>query len=220
LQPSQASIRMLPIIDPNKTLMTEQKPSRKQQILHALAHMLEMNPGARITTASLAKEVGVSEAALYRHFPSKAKMFEGLIEFIEATIFTRINRIRSEQELTLLRIEQSMTLILTFAEKNPGMCRLLTGDALSGETERLRARIAQFFDRLETQFKQILREAELRDEKSSAIDEGAMANLLLALVEGRIRQYVRSEFKYKPLENWSAQWQFLSKSILCEVELA
>jgi TetR/AcrR family transcriptional regulator len=211
---------MLPIIDPNKTLMTEQKPSRKQQILHALAHMLEMNPGARITTASLAKEVGVSEAALYRHFPSKAKMFEGLIEFIEATIFTRINRIRSEQELTLLRIEQSMTLILTFAEKNPGMCRLLTGDALSGETERLRARIAQFFDRLETQFKQILREAELRDEKSSAIDEGAMANLLLALVEGRIRQYVRSEFKYKPLENWSAQWQFLSKSILCEVELA
>ncbi|MFT7108778.1 MAG: TetR/AcrR family transcriptional regulator [Psychrobacter glaciei] len=220
MQPSQASIRMLPIIDPNKTLMTEQKPSRKQQILHALAHMLEMNPGARITTASLAKEVGVSEAALYRHFPSKAKMFEGLIEFIEATIFTRINRIRSEQELTLLRIEQSMTLILTFAEKNPGMCRLLTGDALSGETERLRARIAQFFDRLETQFKQILREAELRDEKSSAIDEGAMANLLLALVEGRIRQYVRSEFKYKPLENWSAQWQFLSKSILCEVELA
>ena len=220
MQPSQASIRMLPIIDPNKTLMTEQKPSRKQQILHALAHMLEMNPGARITTASLAKEVGVSEAALYRHFPSKAKMFEGLIEFIEATIFTRINRIRSEQELTLLRIEQSMTLILTFAEKNPGMCRLLTGDALSGETERLRARIAQFFDRLETQFKQILREAELRDEKSSAIDEGAMANLLLALVEGRIRQYVRSEFKYKPLENWSAQWQFLSKSILCDVELA
>jgi TetR/AcrR family transcriptional regulator len=220
LQPLHASIRMLPLIDPNKTLMTEQKPSRKQQILHALAHMLEMNPGARITTASLAKEVGVSEAALYRHFPSKAKMFEGLIEFIEATIFTRITRIRSEQELTLLRIEQSMTLILTFAEKNPGMCRLLTGDALSGETERLRARIAQFFDRLETQFKQILREAELRDEKSSAINEGAMANLLLALVEGRIRQYVRSEFKYKPLENWSAQWQFLSKSILSEAELA
>jgi TetR/AcrR family transcriptional regulator len=196
--------------------MTEQKPSRKQQILHALAHMLEINPGARITTASLAKEVGVSEAALYRHFPSKAKMFEGLIEFIEATIFTRINRIRSEQEATLLRIEQSMTLILTFSEKNPGMCRLLTGDALSGETERLRVRIAQFFDRLETQFKQILREAELRDDKSSAIDEGAMANLLLAFVEGRIRQYVRSEFKTKPLEHWPTQWLFLSDNILSE----
>jgi TetR/AcrR family transcriptional regulator len=220
LQPLQASIRMLFIADSNKTLMTEHKPSRKQQILHALAHMLEKNPGARITTASLAKEVGVSEAALYRHFPSKAKMFEGLIEFIEATIFTRINRIRTEQEHTLLRIEQSMTLILTFAEKNPGMCRLLTGDALSGETERLRARIAQFFDRLETQFKQILREAELRDEKSSAIDEAAMANLLLALVEGRIRQYVRSEFKYKPLENWAVQWAFLSQGILSEAELA
>ena len=198
----------------------EQKPSRKQQILQALAHMLEVNPGARITTASLAKEVGVSEAALYRHFPSKAKMFEGLIEFIEATIFTRINRIRSEQEETLPRIEQSMTLILTFAEKNPGMCRILTGDALSGETERLRARIAQFFERLETQFKQILREAELRDVKSSRINEGAMANLLLALIEGRIRQYVRSEFKSKPLTHWQDQWAFLAGNILIETEMA
>lgn len=197
----------------------EQKPSRKQQILQALAHMLEINPGARITTASLAKEVGVSEAALYRHFPSKAKMFEGLIEFIEATIFTRINRIRSEQEETLARIEQSMTLILTFAEKNPGMCRILTGDALSGETERLRARIAQFFERLETQFKQILREAELRDVKSSRINESAMANLLLALIEGRIRQYVRSEFKSKPLSHWQDQWAFLAGNILVETEL-
>jgi len=197
----------------------EQKPSRKQQILQALAHMLEINPGARITTASLAKEVGVSEAALYRHFPSKAKMFEGLIEFIEATIFTRINRIRSEQEETLARIEQSMTLILTFAEKNPGMCRILTGDALSGETERLRARIAQFFERLETQFKQILREAELRDVKSSRINESAMANLLLALIEGRIRQYVRSEFKAKPLTHWQDQWAFLAGNILVETEL-
>ena len=200
--------------------MTEQKPSRKQQILQALAHMLEVNPGARITTASLAKEVGVSEAALYRHFPSKAKMFEGLIEFIEATIFTRINRIRAEQEETLPRIEQSMTLILTFSEKNPGMCRILTGDALSGETERLRARIAQFFERLETQFKQILREAELRDVRSSSIDEGAMANLLLALIEGRIRQYVRTEFKNKPLENWPVQWSFLEANLLVETELA
>jgi TetR/AcrR family transcriptional regulator len=198
----------------------EQKPSRKQQILQALAHMLEVNPGARITTASLAKEVGVSEAALYRHFPSKAKMFEGLIEFIEATIFTRINRIRSEQEETLARLEQSTSLILTFAEKNPGICRILTGDALSGETERLRARIAQFFERLETQFKQILREAELRDVKSSSIDEAAMANLILAIIEGRIRQYVRSEFKTQPLVHWKEQWSFLASSILVETEMA
>ena len=198
----------------------EQKPSRKQQILQALAHMLEVNPGARITTASLAKEVGVSEAALYRHFPSKAKMFEGLIEFIEATIFTRINRIRSEQDETLARIEQSTSLILTFAEKNPGICRILTGDALSGETERLRARIAQFFERLETQFKQILREAELRDVKSSRIDEAAMANLVLAIIEGRIRQYVRSEFKTKPLTHWQEQWTYLASSMLVETEMA
>jgi TetR/AcrR family transcriptional regulator len=200
--------------------MTEQKPSRKQQILQALAHMLEVNPGARITTASLAKEVGVSEAALYRNFPSKAKMFEGLIEFIEATVFTRINRIRAEQEATLPRIEQAMTLILTFSEKNPGMCRILTGDALSGETERLRARIAQFFERLETQFKQILREAELRDEKSTSIDEGAMANLLLAFIEGRIRQYVRTEFKTKPTENWPVQWSYISANLLIATEPA
>jgi len=165
--------------------MTEspQKPSRKQQILQALAHMLEINPGARITTANLAKEVGVSEAALYRHFPSKAKMFEGLIEFIEATIFTRINRIRSEHDSTLSRLEHAMTLILTFAEKNPGMCRILTGDALSGETERLRARVAQFFERLETQLKQILRESELRDNKMPALKKGHVPTCCLPLLK-------------------------------------
>lgn len=194
----------------------ETKPSRKQQILQALAHMLEVNPGARITTSNLAKEVGVSEAALYRHFPSKAKMFEGLIEFIEATIFTRINRIRSEHGQTLARCEQSMTLILTFADKNPGMCRLLTGDALAGETERLRARIAQFFERLETQFKQILREAEIRENKVPALPESAAANLLLALIEGRIRQYVRSEFESSPLSLWPDQWHYISHTLLVE----
>ncbi len=198
---------------------TEQKPSRKQQILQALAHMLEVNPGARITTANLAKEVGVSEAALYRHFPSKAKMFEGLIEFIEATIFTRVNRIRSEYDGTLSRIEHTMTLMLTFAEKNPGMCRILTGDALSGETERLRVRIAQFFERLETQLKQILRESELRDVKVTSIDSGAAANMLLAFLEGRIRQYVRSEFSAKPLVNWPEQWSFLARNLLVENDL-
>lgn len=181
--------------------------------------MLEINPGARITTASLAKQVGVSEAALYRHFPSKAKMFEGLIEFIEATIFTRINRIRSEHDSTYARIEHAMTLVLTFAEKNPGMCRILTGDAFAGETERLRIRVAQFFERLETQLKQILREAELRDKQVCSIEAGAAANLLLAFVEGRIRQYVRSEFSNKPLNNWPLQWSFLARNLLVESRL-
>src|SRR5690606_23277804 len=141
---------------------SSQKVSRRQQILESLARMLEASPGARITTAALAREVGVSEAALYRHFPSKSKMFEGLIEFIEETIFSRIKLILSEESSALQRIEKILYLLLTFTERNPGITRLLTGDALTGETERLRNRIAQLFERLETQFKQILREAELR----------------------------------------------------------
>ena len=116
--------------------MTEKKPSRKEQILQSLAHMLEAGPGGRITTAGLAREVGVSEAALYRHFPSKAKMFEGLIEFIEEAIFSRINRITEEGNATG-QVEQILTLMLAFTERNPGITRLLTGDALTGENERL-----------------------------------------------------------------------------------
>ena len=126
--------------------MSEQKVSRKDQILQALAHMLEAEPGGRITTAGLAREVGVSEAALYRHFPSKAKMFEGLINFVDETVFSRINRILQDTPDALAQTEQILTLLLTFTERNPGITRLLTGDALAGENERLRQRIEQFFD--------------------------------------------------------------------------
>src|SRR5690606_37808541 len=139
------------------------KISRRQQILEALAKMLEDSPGERITTAALAKAVGVSEAARYRHFPSKSKMFEELIEFIEETVFTRINLILVEEPTALNRCENILYLLLTFAERNPGITRLLTGDALTGETEPLRQRIAQFYERLETQLRQVLREAELRE---------------------------------------------------------
>ena len=132
----------------------EKKPSRRQQILEALAHELEMNPGERITTAGLARAVGVSEAALYRHFPSKAKMFEGLIEFIEESIFSLINRILKEEESSIKRCENILSLLLGFSERNPGLTRILTGDVLTGETERLRLRVSQFFERLETQIKQ------------------------------------------------------------------
>jgi len=159
---------------------TEVKLSRRDQILQALAHMLETNPGARITTASLAKAVGVSEAALYRHFPSKAKMFEGLISFIEDTVFSRVTRIQQDFDQAEVRCEKTITLVLTFAEKNPGMCRILSGDALSGETDRLRLRIHQFFERLETQFKQTLREAELREQKVPVQSLSATANMLTA----------------------------------------
>jgi len=145
------------------------KISRKEQILQSLARMLEASPGERITTAALAKEVGVSEAALYRHFPSKARMFEGLIKFIEDTLFQRISRILKEEENAHERCHKILTLLLTFADKNPGMTRLLTGDALAGETERLRERIAQFYDRFEAQLKQVLREAQIRENMKPSI---------------------------------------------------
>ncbi|MGO3344337.1 MAG: nucleoid occlusion factor SlmA [Marinomonas sp.] len=194
--------------------MSNKKSDRRTQILQALAQMLESSPGARITTAALAKQVGVSEAALYRHFPSKAKMFEGLIEFIEESLFTRIHRIVQDEANVLVRIEMIVTLILGFSEHNPGMCRLLTADALAGETERLRIRIAQLFDRIETQLKQVMREADLKQGLRPAMGVAPCANFLLAIIEGKIRHYVRSEFKVKPTEAWSMQWSILAKTLM------
>ena len=190
------------------------KISRKEQILQSLARMLENCPGERITTAALAKEVGVSEAALYRHFPSKARIFEGLINFMEETLFLRISRILKEESATEIKCRKILTLLLTFSHRNPGITRLLTGDALSGETERLRDRIAQFYNRLESQLKQILREAQIRENLRPTASPTALANLLLATVEGRLTQFVRSEFKQSPLENWDVQWAFLSENLL------
>ena len=190
------------------------KISRKEQILQSLARMLENCPGERITTAALAKEVGVSEAALYRHFPSKARIFEGLINFMEETLFLRISRILKEESATEIKCRKILTLLLTFSQRNPGITRLLTGDALSGETERLRDRIAQFYNRLESQLKQILREAQIRENLRPTASPTALANLLLATVEGRLTQFVRSEFKQSPLENWDVQWAFLSENLL------
>lgn len=192
--------------------MTKQnnKVSRRQQILEALAHMLEASPGARITTAALAKEIGVSEAALYRHFPSKSKMFEGLIEFIEETLFSRIAIIVEDETSALARCQKILFLLLTFTERNPGITRILTGDALAGETERLRTRVAQLFDRLETQLKQIIREAEIREGLRPTLPVTAAANLLMAAAEGRIAQFVRSEFKRRPTELWDDQWPALA----------
>jgi len=190
------------------------KTPRRQQILECLARMLEASPGERITTAALAKEVGVSEAALYRHFPSKSKMFEGLIEFIEETIFSRVTLILAEEKSTLKRCEKILSLLLTFAERNPGLTRLLTGDALTGETERLRVRIAQFFDRIETQLKQVLREAELREGLHAQLPIAAAANLLIALVNGRIAEFVRTEFRRHPTDHWQEQWQLIAQGFL------
>jgi len=187
--------------------------ARREQILKAFASMLENHPGSRITTAALAREVGVSEAALYRHFPSKARMFEGLIEFIEDTVFSRVGRILEEHSDPISRCGGLMLLLLSFCERNPGFSRLLTGDALSGETQRLRERIAQFYNRVETQLRAILREGELDTGMRTQIPAALAANLMLAAAEGRIMQFVRSDFQRAPTENWELQWSRLAPAM-------
>lgn len=187
------------------------RSNRKEQILQALAQMLETSPGQRITTAKLAAEVGVSEAALYRHFPSKARMFEGLIEFIEDTLLSRINLILENEKETQSRIYNILLLLLAFAEKNPGITRILTGDALQGEQERLRERVQGLFEKLETQLKQVLRERKLREGKTFQSDELTLANFLLAYIEGKMNQFVRSDFKANPSVQFEKQWPELQK---------
>jgi len=187
--------------------------NRRQEILQAFALMLETHPGSRITTAALAAQVGVSEAALYRHFPSKAKMLEGLIEFIEDALFTRITRILAEEPTAERRCRAMLWLLLSFAERNPGLSRLLVGDALQGETERLRGRIRQIFDRLETQLRLILREWAISRVPAPALGGTAGANLLLAAAEGRINQFVRSEFRALPTAGWEEQWGALERAV-------
>jgi TetR/AcrR family transcriptional regulator len=194
--------------------MRETKPNRRQQILETLAMELERSPGESITTAALAKAVGVSEAALYRHFASKAKMFEALIEFIEDSVFGLINRILAEEKFALMRIEKIMQLVLGFAQKNPGLSRLLIGDVLVGETERLRKRIDKFYERLETQLKQVIREGEAAQEFKPGQQVAAKANLVLAVMQGKIQQFVRTEFKSQPLDQWEEQWQMLRLGLI------
>lgn len=186
--------------------MTTGKDSRKQQILKSLALLLEKTPGGKITTSLLAAEVGVSEAALYRHFPSKTKMYEGLIDYIEDILFSRIRIILKEKPDVASCCYKILKLLLTFSERNPGFTRLLTGDALTGETDRLHIRIRQLFDRIEAQLKQILREAEMTNNIRTTCSTKASANMILALAEGRMSQFVRSGFNYSPTENWQDQW--------------
>lgn len=193
--------------------MNSEQKSRRQQILEALALMLEAGPGVRITTAALAKQVGVSEAALYRHFPSKTRMFEGLIEFMEQSVFVRAKAIAEDPDNHALeKCAKILDLILLFAERNPGMSRILTGDALTGETARLHQRVVQFYDRLESQLKQILREAELREGLKFNTSIAATSGLWLATVEGKIAQYVRSQFRVAPTLLWREQKTLLIHS--------
>jgi len=198
--------------------MPAAKPgARRLQILQVLARMLERPKGEKVTTAALAKELDVSEAALYRHFASKAQMFEGLIEFIEETLFGLVNKITAEEDNGTKQIQAILSSLLSFAEKNPGMTRVLVGDALVNEDERLQARINQLHDRLEATLKQCLRVAATQGRAGSggtagsnaALDPTAQANLLLCYVIGRWQQFAKSGFKRVPTELWDKQWPLL-----------
>ena len=178
---------------------------RKLQILQALAEMLENPRAEKITTAALAAKLDVSEAALYRHFASKAQMFEGLIEFIEQTLFGLINKLTAEESNGIRQIDGILSLLLGFAQKNPGMTRVLIGDALVNENDRLQARINQLHDRLEATLKQALRFAASEQGVATGLDAAAQANLLMCYVTGRWHQFAKSGFKRDPLEYWEAQ---------------
>ena len=185
--------------------MAAKPGERKHQILQTLAEMLENPRAEKITTAALAAKLDVSEAALYRHFASKAQMFEGLIEFIEQTLFGLINKLTAEEKGGIKQIEGILSLLLGFARKNPGMTRVLIGDALVNENERLQARINQLHDRLEATLKQALRFAVGQKEIAADLDATAQANLLMCYVTGRWQQFAKSGFKRDPMEHWEAQ---------------
>ena len=199
--------------------MSQRRSDRKDQILQTLAKMLEASPGSKITTAKLAANLGVSEAALYRHFPSKTRMFESLIDFVEETLFSRITQILNEESNQLTRCKKILTLFLVFCERNPGITRILSGDALTGEHARLRGRVAQVYDRIETQLRQCLRMAEVEESWRTAIPVNTSANLLLALVEGRIAQFVRSDFGLLPTRAWDDQWSVATSGLSVPVPL-
>ena len=189
--------------------MAAKPGERKMQILQTLAEMLQRPQSEKITTAALAAKLDVSEAALYRHFASKAQMYEGLIEFIEQTLFGLINKITTEEQSGLKQLEAVLSLLLGFPQKNPGMTRVLIGDALVNENERLQGRINQLHDRLEATLRQSLRIAVSQKELPEENDANAQANLLLCYVIGRWHQFAKSGFKREPMEFWAAQFRML-----------
>lgn len=185
--------------------MATTKPGeRKLQILQTLAAMLEQPKGEKITTAALAGKLDVSEAALYRHFASKAQMFEGLIEFIETTVFGLINQITAQQENGLLQAQQITGMLLNFAERNPGMTRVIIGDALVNEDERLQTRMNQFIERIELAIKQALRIAVTQGQADEA-QVTARANMITSLVVGRWHRFAKTGFKHNPSDGAQAQ---------------
>jgi len=183
---------------------------RRIQILQTLAAMLEQPGAERITTAALAAKLDVSEAALYRHFASKAQMFEGLIEFIESSVFTLVNQIGERESDAVVQVRKVLTVLLQFGEKNPGMVRVMVGDALVFENDRLLTRMNQFFDRIESQLRQSLRAAaESAGSATPTVDANAQASVLTAFAVGRLQRYARSGFKRSPTEHLDAALNLL-----------
>ncbi len=196
---------------PAATTRKRPKPGeRRIQILQTLATMLEQPGAERITTAALAAKLGVSEAALYRHFASKAQMFEGLIEFIEQSVFTLVNQINEREADPRAQVHKVLTVLLQFGEKNPGMTRVMVGDALVFEHDRLLARMNQFFDRIESQLRASLRvAAEAAGSATPTVDANAQASVLTAFAVGRLQRYTRSGFKRSPTEFLDASLRML-----------
>ena len=189
--------------------MATTKPGeRKLQILQTLAAMLEQPKGEKITTAALAGKLDVSEAALYRHFASKAQMYEGLIEFIESSVFGLINQITAQQENGLSQARAITAMLLNFAERNPGMTRVMIGDALVNEDERLQARMNQFVERIELALKQALRIAAAQGQSNEA-EAAVRANMIACMVLGRWHRYAKTGFKQNPSDNAQAQIAFM-----------
>jgi len=193
------------------------KPGEKRlQILQTLAGMLEDPKGEKITTAALAARLDCSEAALYRHFASKAQMFEGLIEFIETSLFGVINQISAEEAQGLQQVEHILAMLLNFAQRNRGMTKVLTGDALVNENERLQVRINQLHDKIEAALKQALRVAATQEQLDANADFGGLANVLLCYVIGRWQQYAKSGFTREPMASWAQQWPMLYVACLSQ----
>ncbi len=194
--------------------MAARTGERKAQILQTLAQMLEHPAAEKITTAALAARLDVSEAALYRHFSGKAQMFEGLIDFIEQTLFALINKISSEEKSGVRQTEAMIAVLLGFAQKNRGMTRVLIGDALVNEDARLQIRINQLHDRLEAALKQALRFGVTQQEIAADVDIAAQANVLASFVTGRWHQFAKSGFRRDPLELWGQQWRQLMEGVI------
>jgi TetR/AcrR family transcriptional regulator len=187
-----------------------QPGERKLQILQAIAAMLENPAGKKITTAALAAKLDVSEAALYRHFPSKARMFEGLIEFIENALFSVVGQIAADEESGIKQAELMLAACLRFAGKNRGLARVMVGDALVHENPRLQVRINQLFDRLEASLKQALKIAVAQGALPAEHDCSAHADLLVCHLLGRLQRFVKDGFRDDPLALWAAQWPLLA----------